>query len=114
VIFLKIALVCTEKLPVPPIAGGAVQLYIDGIAPFLAAKHDITIFSIQYPGLPDRETVNGIKLVRLHGGNNANYLNSLKAALDSSFDLIHVQPAKVYRGTDAYTAEVQIQSEPSQ
>ena len=87
---MKIALVCTEKLPVPPIAGGAVQLYIDGIAPFLAAKHDITIFSIQYPGLPDRETVNGIKLVRLHGGNNANYLNSLKAALDSSFDLIHV------------------------
>lgn len=87
---VKIALICTEKLPVPPIAGGAVQLYIDGIAPHLAAKHDITIFSIQYPGLPDRETVNGIRLIRLPGGSGANYINSLKSALDRSFDLIHV------------------------
>jgi spore coat protein SA len=90
VILLKIALVCTEKLPVPPIAGGAVQLYIDGIAPYLAAKHEITIFGIQYPGLPDRETVNGIKLVRVPGGNAEKYVNSLKEALDRSFDLIHV------------------------
>lgn len=87
---MKIALICTEKLPVPPVAGGAVQLYIDGIAPYLAAKHDITIFSIQYHGLPDRETVNGIRLVRLPGSDNEIYINNLKSALDSSFDLIHV------------------------
>lgn len=87
---MKIALICTEKLPVPPVAGGAVQLYIDGIAPYLARKHDITIFSIQYPGLPDKEIVNSIKFVRLPGGDAESYLNSLKKALDSSFDLIHV------------------------
>lgn len=87
---MKIALICTEKLPIPPVAGGAVQLYIDGIAPFLAAKHDITVFSIQYPGLPAKETIGSIKHIRLPGGTNTIYINSLKGALDRSFDLIHV------------------------
>lgn len=87
---MRIALTCTEKLPVPPIAGGAVQLYIDGITPYLSKKHDITVFSIQYPGLPERETINNVKHIRLPGGTNTIYLNSLKKALDDSFDLIHV------------------------
>ncbi len=87
---MKIALICTEKLPVPPIAGGAVQLYIEGIVPYLSRKHDITIFSIKFPGLPERETVNNVKYVRIPGGNKTIYSNSLKTALDNSFDLIHV------------------------
>lgn len=87
---MRIALTCTEKLPVPPIAGGAVQLYIDGILPYLSREHDITVFSIQYPGLPESETVGNVKHIRLPGGTNEIYLNSLKKALDDSFDLIHV------------------------
>lgn len=87
---MKIALICTEKLPVPPIAGGAVQLYIEGIVPYLSGIHDITVFSIQYPGLPDIEVKNNVKYVRVPGGSSKIYVNSLRTALDSSYDLIHV------------------------
>jgi spore coat protein SA len=87
---LKVALICTEKLPVPPIAGGAVQLYIEGIVPYLSQKHDITVFSIQFPGLPEHETVNNVKYVRVPASTKTLYIGSLRAALDNSFDLIHV------------------------
>lgn len=87
---MKIALICTEKLPVPPIAGGAVQLYIEGIVPYLSQKHDITVFSIQFPGLPERETVNNVRHIRVPGGSKTIYINGLKTALDNTFDLIHV------------------------
>jgi len=87
---LRIAMICTEKLPVPPIAGGAVQLYINGIAPYLSKKHDLTVYSIQYPGLPERETIGNVRHIRVPGGSNTIYLNSLKKALDDTYDLIHV------------------------
>jgi spore coat protein SA len=87
---LKIAMICTEKLPVPPIAGGAVQLYIEGIVPYLSREHDITVFSIQYTGLPERETIHRVKYVRIPGNSRTVYINSLRTALDNSFDLIHV------------------------
>ena len=87
---MKLALVCTEKLPVPPIAGGAVQLYIDGILPYLSKKHEITVYSISYPGLPNEETVDKVKFIRVPGRTETMYLESLKSALDSSFDLIHI------------------------
>jgi len=48
---MKIALICTEKLPVPPVAGGAVQLYISEILPYLKERHNITVFSKIHPGL---------------------------------------------------------------
>lgn len=87
---MKIAMICTEKLPVPPIAGGAVQLYIEGIVPYLSGNHDITVFGIQYPGLPDKETRNRVKYIRVPGGTNTIYINNLKTAVDNSYDLIHV------------------------
>ena len=87
---MKLALICTEKLPVPPIAGGAVQLYIEGILPYLSVKHKVTVYSISYPGLPDEETVDNVKYIRVAGKTETNYVESLKAALGSSFDLIHV------------------------
>jgi spore coat protein SA len=49
VVDLKIALVCTEKLPVPPVAGGAIQMYIDGILPYLSVRHDITVYCVNTP-----------------------------------------------------------------
>ncbi|MDE5072912.1 MAG: glycosyltransferase family 4 protein [Trichodesmium sp. St16_bin4-tuft] len=52
---MKILLVCTEKLPVPCIRGGAIQTYIDGILPFLKRDHEVTVFSVADPELPDQE-----------------------------------------------------------
>lgn len=42
---MRIALVAPETLPLPPRKGGAVQIYIDALIPFLAKKHSITLFS---------------------------------------------------------------------
>jgi len=87
---MKLALICTEKLPVPPVAGGAVQLYIDGVLPYLAKKHDVTVFCIQYDGLKDFETVDNVKYIRVAGKNEIQYLESIKKALADEYDLIHV------------------------
>lgn len=87
---MKIAMICTEKLPVPPVAGGAVQLYIDGILPYLSQKHEITVFCIRYPGLQDEEIKNNVRYVRVPGKAESIYLKSLASCLDNSYDLIHV------------------------
>ncbi|OLO37180.1 lipopolysaccharide N-acetylglucosaminyltransferase [Alkalihalophilus pseudofirmus] len=89
---MKVLIICTEKLPVPPVRGGAIQTYIAGIAPFLSQKHEITIIGRNDPSLPDQETKDGIQYVRVPGGllemyrqGIVDYLNS-----NSSFDLIHI------------------------
>ncbi|MEB3341933.1 glycosyltransferase family 4 protein [Okeania sp.] len=61
---MKILLVCTEKLPVPCIRGGAIQTYIDGILPYLKREHEITVFSLADPELPDREIRENIRYQR--------------------------------------------------
>lgn len=86
---LKVALICTEKLTVPPIAGGAVQIYIDGILPYLSKTHDVTVFCIEHPSLPDSETKNGVKYVRLPARTVNEYLKNIKPKLNG-FDLVHV------------------------
>lgn len=87
---MKLALICTEKLPIPPIAGGAVQQYIEGILPYLSKLHDVTVYSISYSGLTDLENVNGVKYVRLPATDSQEYLNNLKNSISEDFDLIYV------------------------
>ena len=52
---MKIALICTERLPSPAISGGAIQIMIDGVIPFLTKNHQVTVFSITNNRLPDHE-----------------------------------------------------------
>lgn len=87
---MKIAMICTEKLPVPPIDGGAIQLYIEGILPYLSKNFDITVYGRNHPKLPSKEVINGVKYVRLPAEDQTEYVHNLKRAVDSSFDLIHV------------------------
>jgi spore coat protein SA len=87
---LKVALICTEKLPVPPIAGGAVQLYIDGIVPYLSKQHDISVFGVQHPDLPNEEIKDNVKYIRVPGRTDTFYVNNIKNLLDNTYDLIHV------------------------
>jgi len=51
---MRVALICTEKLPVPPVRGGAIQTYIDGVLPYLRAAHDVTVICRTDPSLPER------------------------------------------------------------
>ena len=65
---MKILMICTEKLPVPPVLGGAIQTYIAGILPLVSKAHDITVLGVNHPSLPDTETIDGIHYVRIAGG----------------------------------------------
>ncbi len=64
---MRIALICTEKLPVPPVRGGAIQTYIDGVLPYLRARHHVTVIGRTDPSLPDREE----GFVRVEAGDGA-------------------------------------------
>lgn len=89
---MKALMIVTEKLPVPPIHGGAIQTYIAGVAPLLAKEYDLTILGRTDPALPKNETIGSIKYERVPcGGDFKKYrqevINFLKK---KSFDLIHI------------------------
>lgn len=88
---MKILMVCTEKLPVPPILGGAIQTYVASILPHLRPFHDITVLGVNDPSLPDEETVDGIHYVRIPGKVFEIYRDHVVRYIEShSFDLIHI------------------------
>lgn len=87
---MKLALICTEKLPVPPVAGGAVQLYIDGILPYLSQKHDVTVYCVKHPDLPFEEYKDNVRYVRVPGKSETLYAARVTEKLDGDFDLVHV------------------------
>uniref|UniRef100_UPI0008A92573 glycosyltransferase family 4 protein n=1 Tax=Halalkalibacter okhensis TaxID=333138 RepID=UPI0008A92573 len=88
---MKILLICTEKLPVPAVRGGAIQTYIDGVSSHLKEKHDLTILGTTDSSLPDDETVNKIRYVRKPGGLIEIYREGVKEFLETNtFDVIHI------------------------
>lgn len=85
---LKLAFICTEKLPSPAIRGGAIQMMIDGVAPYFSSRYELTIYSIEDPDLPQQETKNGVRYIHLPKNHYREAVaNELRK---SSFDLIHV------------------------
>jgi spore coat protein SA len=88
---MKILMICTEKLPVPPILGGAIQTYIAGILPHVGSVHDITVLGVNDPSLPDTETIDGIHYARIPGTVFEIYRKEVVRYLQSNqFDLIHI------------------------
>ncbi|OPY56524.1 MAG: Spore coat protein SA [Pelotomaculum sp. PtaU1.Bin035] len=88
---MKVALVCSEKLPVPPIRGGAIQLYIEGIVPYLKKRHQVTVFSINDPELEDHETVNDVEYCRVSANGKNNYVTLISRELsERQFDIVHI------------------------
>lgn len=84
-------MICTEKLPVPPVRGGAIQTYISGVLPYLSKHHDITVLGISDPSLPDQETLDGVHYVRVPGKIFEIYREGVVRYIESnSFDLIHI------------------------
>ncbi|WP_270181658.1 glycosyltransferase family 4 protein [Alkalihalobacillus sp. CinArs1] len=85
---MKIALVATEKLPVPAIRGGAIQIYLEAVSKLLANHHDVTVISIDDVNLESREKSNGVQYIRI---NQEDYLEGLIQEIsDNRFDVIHV------------------------
>ncbi|MDB4895299.1 MAG: lipopolysaccharide N-acetylglucosaminyltransferase [Firmicutes bacterium] len=88
---MKVLMVVTEKLPVPPVRGGAIQTYIDAVAPLLAKQHDITVLCRTDPSLPERDRRDGVAYVRVPGGMLDIYRDNVVAFLrKNQFDLIHI------------------------
>ena len=87
---MKIAFICTEKLPVPPVSGGAIQIYINGVLPFVSKIHDVTVFSVQEGNLSEKESVDNIKYIRVQGKTTAEYLKNVIKLLEKDYELIHV------------------------
>lgn len=88
---MKILLICTENLPVPPVLGGAIQTYISGSLPYLSKHHEITILGINDPSLPDFETIDGVDYVRVPGKVLEIYREGVVKYVESNqFDLIHI------------------------
>ncbi|ANB59674.1 glycosyltransferase family 4 protein [Anoxybacteroides amylolyticum] len=98
---MNIAYICTEKLPSPAVKGGAIQLMIDGISPFIVKTHHLTIFSITDPSLPMNEMTNGIEYIRFPKETyEQDVANTLR---NRTFDVIHVfnRPARVSQYKEA-------------
>ncbi|WP_223700657.1 glycosyltransferase family 4 protein [Sutcliffiella deserti] len=85
---MKLAIICTEKLPAPAIKGGAIQMMIDGITPFLRKRYELTIFSVTDPELPDREMVNEVQYIRFPRSEYRHHV--AKELTQHQFDVIHI------------------------
>ncbi|MES9683222.1 glycosyl transferase family 1 [Bacillus sp. AFS001701] len=88
---MRILMVCTENLPVPPVLGGAIQTYIAGSLPYLSKVHDITVLGVNDPTLPDEETIDGVNYVRVPGKVLELYREGVVEYIKGNqFDLIHI------------------------
>jgi len=85
-------MICTEKLPVPPVRGGAIQTYIAGIVDQLGKHHDITVIGTTDPTLPADERVRNVRYIRVNGqGVFEIYAEEIRQLLQTqTFDIIHV------------------------
>lgn len=101
---MRIAMICTEKLPIPPIRGGAIQQYIDAVLPYIQEKHDITVFSMEDPELPQKEDNHHVHIIRVGGKQKQEYINNAVSRMKNDYDLIHVfnRPQWVNTIADAF------------
>jgi glycosyltransferase involved in cell wall biosynthesis len=72
---MKITIVSGFFLPVPTVAGGAMEkIWFRLAREFAAAGHEVTYFSRTWPGFPDDEVIDGLRMVRLTGFTHTRWL----------------------------------------
>ena len=85
---MKIALIATEKLPVPAIRGGAIQIYLEAIAAKISEKHSVTVFSVTDPHLPQTEQRGNVTYIRFPA---KQYLNDItKHFQECHYDVVQL------------------------
>lgn len=91
---MNILMICTEKLPVPNIRGGAIQTYICGVSHLLRKHHQLTIISSSDPELPYDEVVDGIRYLRFDSNGLLDvYLKAITEYFSQNhdqYDIIHI------------------------
>jgi glycosyltransferase involved in cell wall biosynthesis len=84
---MRITIILGPFLPIPPVLGGAVEkVHLQLAGAYQAAGHDVTIISRQFKSFPDRETVNGIKHIRI-----ASFDRSSSLAVNLALDLCYAR-----------------------
>lgn len=86
---MKIALICPDSLPCPPIKSGAIELLIDRMAPYLSRLgHAVTVFSIQDPSFSNDERMNGVRFIRY---DQSSYFNDVVSYCEKRlFDVVQL------------------------
>lgn len=86
---MKIALICPEYLPCPPVHGGAIELLIDRVAPHLSKLgYTVTIYSIQDSSLHKVDILNYATFIRFP---RKGYLKEVMRDMkQKQYDLIQV------------------------
>lgn len=95
---MKITIVHGFFLPVPPVSGGAMEKIWWRLAcEFTARGHEVLSISRSWPGLPARETRQGVSLLRIRGRDHSRRLpvNLVLDALWSLRVLRHLPPADI-------------------
>lgn len=91
---MNILMICTEKLPVPNIRGGAIQTYIGGVVGTLGRHHRITLLGRDDLELPNDEMRDNVRYVRVPSDGlfdvYAKGVTEFLAASPENFDLIHI------------------------
>jgi glycosyltransferase involved in cell wall biosynthesis len=72
---MRITVVTGFFLPVPPVAGGAMEkIWFRLAREFVAAGHEVSFYSRSWPGFPSEETIDGVRMVRVRGFNHTRRL----------------------------------------
>jgi glycosyltransferase involved in cell wall biosynthesis len=89
-------------LPVPAVAGGAVEKRWHGLAVELARRHEVTLYSCRHAGLPDEQHETGLRHVRLPGfrWSNRRWLNASKSVAWSWRVARRIEPGDVLLTND--------------
>lgn len=74
----------------PPISGGAVQIYIDGILPYLCKEHNVTVYTVKHKDLKSEEIIDNVRYIRLDAIPKELYIENVIEHIDTSYDLVHV------------------------
>lgn len=91
---MNILMICTEKLPVPNIRGGAIQTYIGGVSQLLSRHHQLTIIGRSDPDLPNDEKAGGVRHLRFESKGILDiYMSNVIPYLEENkehYDIIHI------------------------
>ncbi|MGE5654825.1 MAG: glycosyltransferase family 4 protein [Bacillota bacterium] len=88
---MRIALIAPEKLPVPPVGGGPVEITIYELARRLQERHQVTVFCPSDPSLAEDESWKNLRYSRLAHQSHDQYLEALMRRIAAdAFDVIHI------------------------
>ena len=94
---ITINFVAGPFLPIPPIKGGGIEVYLYNIALELSKRHKVRIYSRRYEGLKNHEIIGNLEIVRVKGFDKSRhkFSNTLKEFLFGLLIYLSIKKADV-------------------